>query len=167
MLEILGLPRLNRCIQADRVQPNSYMCWFGTSKQCSYKCLPFSKLPLQAQLPAVKALVPQFLPHTLLQWSPEPGFCFVAYFGTCYILRRQENKARCSTHAFWSLPFPILSSLFAKTVVTLRSLGKISLDHILFAIAKELLKVSWAQDLLCILWWKNCKRESCFLGFIG
>lgn len=173
MLEISELPQLSRYTRTDTVQPNILVCSFGTCKQYSCACLPFSKLSLQAQLPVMEALVPWFLPHTHDDDMPcmSTTLDILSLVSACCLLQdflhplRAGKKRKTFTPCILQSAFsPPKQPLCRDNAPTLRSLDKISVSHILFAIIKELL----GSGPPCVfLWQNNCKGESSLLGLTG
>lgn len=139
---------MSRYTRTDTVQPNILVCSFGTCKQYSCACLPFSKLSLQAQLPVMEALVPWFLPHTHDDDMPcmSTTLDVLSLVSACCLLqdflhplragKKRKTFTPCILQSAFSLP---KQPLCRDNAPTLRSLDKISLSHILFAIIKELL----------------------------
>lgn len=149
MLEILELLQLSRYTRADTVQPNILVC-------CA--CLPFSKSSLQAQLPVMEALVQWFLPYTHNEDMP----CMSTTLDVLSLVSARlptsglfasslgagKKRKMFTLYILQSAFSPPEQPLCRDNASTLRSLGKTSLSHILFAIVRELLGVSWIWDLL-------------------
>lgn len=159
MLEILELPQLSRYTRADTVQPNILLCSFGTASSTAvlaclsanyhfrHSCLWWKHwchgfcpshlhnedMPCMSTTSDVLSLVSAWLSTSGLFASSQRAW------------KKRKTLTPCILQSAFSPPE---QPLCRENAPSLRSLGKISLSHTLFAIVKELLGVSWAQDLL-------------------
>lgn len=159
MLEILELPQLSRYTQADTVQPNilcarlvpasstAVLACLSANYHFRHSCLwwkhwcrGFCPTHLHNEdMPCISTTSDVL--SLLSAWLPTSGL-FASSQGAG---KKGKTLTLCILQSAFSPPEQPLCRDNAPTV---RSLGKISLSHILFAIVKELLGFSWARDLL-------------------